>query len=55
MRAVPNPPAVVVHSGFDADTMRQRVMDLGAAAYVEKGGDLHEVRLAVLQVMGPAA
>ena len=48
--AVPHPPAVVVHSGFDADTMRPRVLALGAQRYVEKGGNLTEVRLAVREV-----
>jgi DNA-binding NarL/FixJ family response regulator len=51
MRAVPEPPVVLVHSGFDAETMRDRVLALGAAAYLEKGGNLREVRDAVRQVM----
>src|SRR3954451_2777181 len=52
MRAAPNAPAVLVHSGFDADTMRDRVLALGATEYVEKGGNLRDVRDAVLRVMG---
>jgi DNA-binding NarL/FixJ family response regulator len=51
MRAVPEPPLVLVHSGFDAATMRDRVLALGAADYLEKGGNLREVREAVLQLM----
>jgi two-component system, NarL family, response regulator EvgA len=51
MRAVARPPEVLVHSGFDAATMRDRVLALGAAAYLEKGGNLREVREAVRQVM----
>jgi DNA-binding NarL/FixJ family response regulator len=51
MCAVADPPAVLVHSGFDATTMRDRVLALGAAAYLEKGGNLREVRDAVRQVM----
>jgi DNA-binding NarL/FixJ family response regulator len=47
MRAVESPPAVLVHSGFDADLMRDRVVALGAAGYVEKGGSLAGVRQAV--------
>lgn len=50
MLAVPNPPAILVHSGFDADTMRDRVIALGAADYLEKGGDLTAVRLAVRRI-----
>jgi DNA-binding NarL/FixJ family response regulator len=55
MRAAPNPPTVLVHSGFDAQTMRDRVLALGAAAYIEKGGDLSEVRNAVLRAAGRLA
>jgi DNA-binding NarL/FixJ family response regulator len=51
MRAVPDPPVILVHSGFDADTMRERVLALGAARYLEKGGNLREVRDAVREVM----
>jgi DNA-binding NarL/FixJ family response regulator len=55
MRAAPNPPTVLVHSGFDAGTMRDRVLALGAAAYLEKGGNLREVRDAVLRAAGRLA
>jgi DNA-binding NarL/FixJ family response regulator len=55
MRAVSDPPEVLVHSGFDAATMRDRVIALGAAAYLEKGGNLREVRDAVRQVMEKSA
>jgi DNA-binding NarL/FixJ family response regulator len=55
MRAVAEPPVVLVHSGFDAETMRDRVLALGAAAYLEKGGNLREVRDAVRRVMEPPA
>jgi DNA-binding NarL/FixJ family response regulator len=55
MRAVAEPPQVLVHSGFDAETMRDRVLALGAAAYLEKGGNLREVRDAVRQVMERSA
>src|SRR5215213_10464067 len=51
MRAGPRPPKVLVHSGFDAATMRRRVLDLGAAGYLEKGGNLREVREAVRALM----
>src|SRR4051794_41199289 len=51
MRAVPAPPTILVHSGFDADTMRDRVLALGAAQYLEKGGNLREVRTAVRELM----
>lgn len=47
MRAVPDPPSILVHSGFDAATMRDRVLSLGAEQYLEKGGNLTEVRMAV--------
>ena len=55
MRAVAEPPEVLVHSGFDAETMRDRVLALGAAAYLEKGGNLREVRDAVRQLADRAA
>jgi DNA-binding NarL/FixJ family response regulator len=51
MVAVPKPPAILVHSGFDAATMRDRVLALGASRYLEKGGNLREVRDAVRQLM----
>src|SRR5512144_1238339 len=50
MRAVANPPSILVHSGFDADTMRHRVIELGAERYLEKGGNLREVRDAVREI-----
>ena len=49
MLQVPDPPAILVHSGFDAETMRDRVLALGASQYLEKGGNLREVRDAVRQ------
>jgi DNA-binding NarL/FixJ family response regulator len=55
MRAVAEPPQVLVHSGFDAATMRERVLALGAADYLEKGGNLREVREAVRRVMERSA
>jgi DNA-binding NarL/FixJ family response regulator len=55
IRAAPDPPTVLVHSGFDADTMRDRVLALGAAEYIEKGGNLREVRNAVLRAAGRLA
>jgi DNA-binding NarL/FixJ family response regulator len=51
MRELPSPPTVLVHSGFDAATMRDRVLALGAARYLEKGGNLREVREAVREVI----
>src|SRR3954468_8647458 len=51
MLEVPNPPQILVHSGFDADTMRDRVLQLGAARYLEKGGTLQEVSRALREVM----
>src|SRR5215217_5063449 len=47
MRDARPAPEVLVHSGFDAETMRDRVIALGAARYLEKGGNLREVREAV--------
>jgi DNA-binding NarL/FixJ family response regulator len=44
-------PAVLVHSGFDADSMAERVLALGAARYLEKGGKLGEVRAAVRDII----
>ncbi len=51
IQEIPKPPIVVVYSGFDASTMRDRVLRLGAAAYVEKGGDLNAVKDTVREVM----
>ena len=51
MRAVADPPLILVHSGFDADTMRERVLALGAARYLEKSGNLREVRTAVRELV----
>jgi DNA-binding NarL/FixJ family response regulator len=50
MLEVPDPPAILVHSGFDAETMRDRVLSLGATRYLEKGGNLREVRDAVREI-----
>lgn len=50
IRAVQPPPQIIVHSGFDAATMRGRVIELGAARYLEKGGNLHDVRIAVQEL-----
>jgi DNA-binding NarL/FixJ family response regulator len=44
---------VVALSGFTADRMAEQLLDLGAAAYVEKGADLEVIRRAVLGVAGP--
>ena len=55
IRAEPHPPIVLVHSGFDAETMRDRVLALGAAAYLEKGSNLAEIRRAVLEAARPPA
>jgi DNA-binding NarL/FixJ family response regulator len=55
MRQAPKPPHVIVHSGFDAATMRDRVLALGADTYLEKGGNLSEVRDAVRAVMNRSA
>jgi DNA-binding NarL/FixJ family response regulator len=46
-----HPPVVIVHSGFDASMMRERVLALGAAAYLEKGGNLREVRDAIRRLL----
>lgn len=51
MREIADPPEVVVHSGFDADSMRDRVLALGAARYLEKGGNLGDVKVAVREVI----
>jgi DNA-binding NarL/FixJ family response regulator len=50
IQAESDPPTILVHSGFDADTMRPRVLELGAAAYLEKGGNLGEVREAIREL-----
>ena len=55
IRAIADPPIVLVHSGFDAATMRDRVLALGAAAYLEKGSNLAEIRRAVLDAARPQA
>jgi DNA-binding NarL/FixJ family response regulator len=55
IRAEQDPPIVLVHSGFDADTMRDRVLALGAAAYLEKGSNLSEIRRAVVEAVRPPA
>jgi DNA-binding NarL/FixJ family response regulator len=55
MREAAHPPKVIVNSGFDASTMRERVLALGAAEYLEKGGDLGAVRQAVRRVMNRPA
>src|SRR4051795_361133 len=47
----PQAPVILVHSGFDAETMRERVLALGAARYLEKGGNLREVRQALREVI----
>lgn len=56
MRAIDPPPQIVVHSGFDSELMSERVLALGAARYIEKGGDLSVVRNAVRALVesGPA-
>jgi DNA-binding NarL/FixJ family response regulator len=51
MLGVDEPPAILVHSGFDAASMRERVLALGATRYLEKGGNLQEVRLAVRELV----
>src|SRR3954463_3152237 len=51
MLAVEPPPIILVHSGFDAATMRERVLALGAERYLEKGGSLVEVRAAVRDLL----
>ena len=55
MRQAPHPPTVIVHSGFDAETMRPRVMALGAVAYLEKGGKLGDVRAAIRDLIDSGA
>jgi DNA-binding NarL/FixJ family response regulator len=55
MRSATPAPHVLVHSGFDAETMRDRVLALGADRYIEKGGNLREVREAVREVMNRPA
>lgn len=50
MRAIDPPPAIVVLSGFDADSMRHRAMSLGAARYLEKDGRLGAVRAAIREL-----
>ena len=42
---------IVVFSGFAADRMRQPALDLGAAAYLEKGEPLERVRATVRGVV----
>lgn len=55
IRAEAEPPIVLVHSGFDAATMRDRVLALGASAYLEKGSNLAEIRRAVVEAVRPPA
>jgi DNA-binding NarL/FixJ family response regulator len=55
IRAEAEPPIVLVHSGFDAATMRDRVLALGAVAYLEKGSNLSEIRRAVVEAARPPA
>lgn len=51
MRSVQSPPAILVYSGFEAGTMRDRVLALGASRYLVKGGELGEVRDAVRELI----
>ena len=51
MLEVDPPPAILVHSGFDASIMRERVIALGARGYVEKGGELKAIRSAVRELI----
>lgn len=51
MRAGESPPEILIHSGFDADLMRDRVLALGAGGYVEKGGSLAAVHEAVRELV----
>jgi DNA-binding NarL/FixJ family response regulator len=39
----PSPPPVVVFSGFSSQVMVERALALGAAAYIDKGADLHSI------------
>jgi DNA-binding NarL/FixJ family response regulator len=39
----PSPPPVVVFSGFANQAMIDRALALGAAAYIDKGADLHSI------------
>jgi DNA-binding NarL/FixJ family response regulator len=39
----PSPPPVVVFSGFANQAMVDRALALGAAAYIDKGADLHSI------------
>jgi DNA-binding NarL/FixJ family response regulator len=50
-RELPAPPAILVVSGFDAGTMGERALALGANRYVEKRGNLAEVKAAVRELI----
>lgn len=54
LRRVAPATAIIVFSGFAADRMRDRVLALGAAGYLEKGEPLDRVRATVRDV-APAA
>jgi PAS domain S-box-containing protein len=43
---------VVIFSGFDAETVRSRALELGASAYVEKGAAISELPVRLLGVLG---
>ena len=55
MLAVSPPPEILVHSGFDAAGMRDRVLALGAARYLKKGGKLGDVRVDVREIIEASA
>jgi DNA-binding NarL/FixJ family response regulator len=40
--------AIVVFSGFSAERLGRRALELGAVRYVQKGDDFHELRRVVL-------
>jgi two-component system response regulator EvgA len=51
MQAVRPTPTILVHSGLESASMRERVLTMGAAGYLEKGGGLGEVRAAVRELI----
>ncbi|HYF25908.1 MAG TPA: response regulator transcription factor [Baekduia sp.] len=51
LRKVAPDAVVVVFSGFEADRMREPVLAQGAAAYIEKGAELTDVRQTLLEAV----
>jgi DNA-binding NarL/FixJ family response regulator len=48
----PSPPPVVVFSGFSSQAMIDRALALGAAAYIDKGADIHSIPAILAEAVG---